>query len=119
MNVKEKLKRFWEEHGETIKVTGALIGLMTGGVLLGISAKGTYDAYRMNKALKSGDPAIGVLDHAKRHYANGCCDILSGFEDDPVKVSDMGELGNRIISLKPEAANFKGTHFIMIGPNNT
>lgn len=116
MNVKEKLKSFWEEHGDGIKITSALVGLVGGGVLLGICTKGAYDSYRMSKALKGGDVANGVVTHALRHYANNNGGkVLSGIELDPVKVSDMGELGERILKCRPEAKNFKGTHFIMIG----
>lgn len=116
MSAKEKFKSFWEKHGDIVTIVGMGVGLIGSGVLIGIGARGAYDINRANKALKGGNAAAGVLMHAKNHYAKNCDGkILSGIELDPVKVSDMGELGKRIVECRPKAENFKATHFIMIG----
>ena len=109
---KGKTKRFWESHKEKITIGCSLAFLTVGGVVLGYKLREVTlpdDIVKLDKNvlafLKSADQAY----KGKRRWAN------ISMRDTPLRIDELGKLGEGFLQAAGTKPNQTYTHFLAIG----
>ena len=122
VNVKEKVKAFWKEHGIEIEAGATVIGVALLSGFIGYQLC-KYDLTRKGYVKLDGS-VKEFLDSANRQHAGKMIGVHRWWTDDPTerfKVSDLGKLGDQMrvaegVSFDDAFGGF--THILSIGPED-
>lgn len=109
--MKEKMKKFWEEHKKEVIVGAVGAGVLVLGGVIGYEKGFKKGILYTAECLENSGGIWTVL----RDIPNGTnVDIFTGISDTPFTAEELGKLGERMIE-EGATAQHVFTHFIALG----